>query len=163
MKQINENNKIFDTLKLCMEKTNSNARYIDSQVNILLGISSAVFIYSISKASENSAFFIMGLLSAIASIISILAIHPPRFIRGTGGLKTIFYNKTISNFNSSNDYKNEIIKISQNKDKLIEQFTNEIYNLSKYYYQPKRKLFHFARNVFLAGILLGLVFFIIGL
>jgi len=71
------------------------------------------------------------------------------------------YNKKITGFNSYREYADALDDLTKNRDALVKEYSMEIYNLYKYYYRPKRKLFNSARNMLIAGILLSLFALII--
>jgi hypothetical protein len=146
-----------------LDKASNFSQHIDSQTNILLGISLAVFSFSATKIhSENGIiFYILGGFSAIASIISLYAIHPPIFMRKRGQKESLFYSKKITSFESENKYCDELENAVGNYHKILREYSSEIYNIYKYYYQPKRKLFKFARNALILGILFGIFSYII--
>src|SRR3990167_7052656 len=135
-----------------LEKRDTFARHIDSQVQILIGLSSATFLFSGSN--------LLGTFAALAALVGLLAIHPPRFMRKRGQNESLMYNKKISSFASSSKYEEELRRVVGDQDALIKQYSIEIYNLSKYYYQPKRKLFRISRNLYFAGIGLSLTLLI---
>lgn len=70
-------------------------------------------------------------------------------------------NKNICSFASFKKYTEEIQKLTTDKDAMVEQYSIEIYNLAKYYYRPKRKLFHLSRNILLIGLGLFMLLFLI--
>jgi len=148
-----------------LEKRDTFARHIDSQVQILIGLSSATFLFSGSnllgkEPGVEIAWLVLGTFAALAALVGLLAIHPPRFMRKRGQNESLMYNKKISSFASSSKYEEELRRVVGDQDALIKQYSIEIYNLSKYYYQPKRKLFRISRNLYFAGIGLSLTLLI---
>lgn len=103
----------------------------------------------------------MGSFSAMATVIALLAIHPPRFMRKTGQEESLMFTKRIANFASFQEYEKELVKILDKPEKIVNQYAIELYNLSKYYYRPKRSLFNLARNILLTGVALTLYTFFI--
>jgi len=67
------------------------------------------------------------------------------------------YNKNIGNFHSPAIYQKQLEKIFESREAILKQYSMEIYNLAKYYYQPKRKIFKLSRNILLTGIILSLL------
>jgi hypothetical protein len=149
-------------LSSVLEKTDAFARHIDSQVNILVGISSGIFIFSASKMSQIdiSPFFVLTIFSGISVIMGLLAIHPPKSLRKRGQAESLFYNKKIISFSDSDAYFEELNKIVGDSDLIVREFSVEIFNASKYYYRPKRKLFVWSRNSLLLGIILSFLLLI---
>lgn len=151
-------------LGMILNKTDGFVRHLDAQTNILLGINSAVFVFSASQIKNNgdwSIFFIVVyLFSSAASLISLMAIHPPKFMRKRNQKESLMYNKKVAHMKSSHDYAKKIEAMLKSEDEMREQFAIEIYNLCKFYYRPKRKLFNLSRNVLLSGILAGILAFV---
>ena len=142
------------------QKTRGLADHIDTQTNILIGVSSAIFLFSLTRILNEGfswPFFIIGLFSGISAFISLMGVHPPKAMRKQGQKESLLYNKHIANFPSPEDYATKLDNILDDRKEIIHQYATEIYNLSKYYYRPKRKLFHLSRNMLVIGILLALV------
>ena len=104
---------------------------------------------------------IVSVFSATSSFISLLAIHPPKVLRKRNQIESLMYNKKIASLKSSKEYARQLENIFSDEKKIIEQFSIEIYNLCKYYYRPKRKLFNLSRNVLISGIFIALIAFIV--
>lgn len=151
-------------LSSILEKIDAFARHIDTQVNILLGLSSAVFIFSASKIHqpEISSLFVIVIFSGLSAIIGLLAVHPPKFLRKRGQTESLFYNKKIISLSNPETYFDELNKIIGDSDSIVREFSIEIFNASKYYYRPKRRLFIWARNSLLLGIILSFLLLILG-
>lgn len=129
------------------------------QINIIIGISIAVFTFSISRISagdESIPLYIVGACSALSAIAGLYAIHPPKFMRKRGQSESLLYNKTITGAKSAENYQKQLENVIGNSDEIVRQYALEIYNMAAYYYRPKRDLFKLSRNLFLAGIILGL-------
>jgi len=47
------------------------------------------------------------------------------------------------------------------RDRIIHEYSIEIYNRHRYYYQPKRRMYALTRNLLMIGIALTVVAFII--
>jgi len=127
-------------------------------------MSSAIFIFSSSRLLSSKpaiGFFVLGFFAALSAIFGLLAIHPPKIMRKRGQNESLMYNKKISNFFSSGDYKNELDKLLGDQDKITNQYAVEIYNLCAYYYRPKRKLFTYSRDFLLTGIVLAVLVFLV--
>ncbi len=96
-------------------------------------------------------------MAGISALVALFAVHPPRFMRKRGQKESLLYNKNISSFSSFKEYAQEIKKVTTDKDAMIEQYAIEIYNLARYYYNPKRKLFHLSRNILIIGFILFMI------
>ena len=141
-----------------------NAISIDHQVNILIGFSTAIFVFAIGELRHNVyevIFLILATMAAASAIIGLLAVHPPRFSVKRGQKESLLYNREIVTFRNSDIYAERLFKTMENRDEVVRQYSTEIYNLYRYYYRPKRRLFHMARNTLLAGIILAFATFII--
>lgn len=146
-----------------LDKSTAFTQHIDSQVNILIGLSSLVFAFSATKMTgdNSTVFLILGLFASVSTVISLLAIHPPRSMRKRGQRESLMYNKKINSFDTPAEYKKRLKDVLGNEDAITEQYALEIYNMNKFYYRPKRALYKLARNIFLAGIVFSIVAFLL--
>jgi hypothetical protein len=147
-----------------VEKTRRLADHIDSQTNILIGISFAIFIFTLSRVLDGNAqipIFILTVFSGLSALIGLFAIHPPRSLRKQGQTESALYNKNIIGFSSAEGYKERLNKIIDSREEMVQEYSTEIYNLAKYLYRPKRNLFYLARNILITGILASLITFLI--
>lgn len=137
-------------------------RHIDMQSNVLIGISSAVFLFAATKIPNdlNGAFLLLGFFSALATITALMAVHPPRFMRKRGQKESLLYNKRIVAFPSAEEYRRELAHVVGSQDAILQQYATEIYNIYKYFYLPKRRLFKASRNLLFAGIFFALLAFL---
>ncbi|MDD5068905.1 MAG: hypothetical protein PHS53_01710 [Candidatus Pacebacteria bacterium] len=139
-------------------------QHLDTQTNILIGVSSALFVFSASIifSNKNFIFFlILSFFSGISAIIGLYAIHPPKKSRKKGQKESIIYNKEIASFSSGEKYEKVLKERMLDLDKAFSEYALETYNVARYYYRPKRALFKAARNVLLTGIILCTLTFII--
>jgi ABC-type transport system involved in cytochrome bd biosynthesis fused ATPase/permease subunit len=146
-----------------LRKADEYSRHIDTQANIIIGISSALFLFSgtqIEKGENEYFLFTLAVFSALSAFTGLMAIHPPEFMRKRGQKESLFYNRKVASFRSAEDYSPEMEKILETEESITREMTTEIYNLYKYYYRPKRNLFNVARNIFITGVFLSLVVFI---
>lgn len=147
-----------------LDKTSSFIQHMDTQINIIIGISSAIFLYSSSQTilANHLVSPILSIFSAASIIIGLFAIHPPRFMRKKGQKESLIYNKKISDYSSSTEYSAKLSEVLGDIDKIREHYAREIYNMSSYYYRPKRKLYRWSRDVLLWGIILAAAAYILG-
>lgn len=149
-----------------VQKSRNIADHVDSQTNIIIGVSAAVFVFSLSRILDETIelpFLVISIFSGASTIIGLLAIHPPNSMRKCGQKESIMYNRSISSFKSPSDYAKALAQTMASEKRILEEYATEIYNLSKYYYRPKRRLFHLARNVFITGIVLTFFVYIVEL
>lgn len=141
-------------LELGVEKARSLSNSIDQQINILVGISSAIFVYSISQyiAKQSLVHLCLTLFMALTMLLGIVTIHPFRWMRRRGKNESVLYNHHVVKQPSAKEYAAVLTTVIQNRSLLVEQYAIEIYNTYKYYYRPKRDLYIQARNVFSFGI-----------
>ena len=143
-----------------LDKSTKLIQHLDTQTNILIGISSAIFVFMTTGLKEgnlNAALLVLGVFSATAALVGLFAIHPPRFMRKKGQKESLMYNKNIGNFRTYEVYQKQLNKIFESREDILKQYAMEIYNLAKYYYQPKRQIFKLSRNILLSGIILSLL------
>ncbi|MDD2935119.1 MAG: hypothetical protein PHX25_01455 [Candidatus Pacebacteria bacterium] len=164
MEKFNDLNRILLGVS---EKHVSFAQHIDRQTNVLISLSTGVFVLVAShilRTGDSSFKLIIPLIfSAISGVLSLYAIHPPKFMRKRGQKESLLvYSKKIASFKNPGTYVRELKKVlnDENKDRLIEEIGTDIYNITKYYYRPKRKLFVYARNVFMSGIITSTLLFL---
>ncbi len=149
-----------------LDRANAFVQHLDTQINILLGVCLAIFLYSVGRFIEdrNAIYLlILGIFAGISALICLLAVHPHRFMRKRGQSESLMYNKKIIGFKSALEYSKKLEKTLEDREFLIKEYSTEIYNLYKHYYRPKRKLFNLARNILVDGIILGLLVFLVSL
>lgn len=156
-----EEKEIF--LSNSINKVRQMTDHMDTQLNILIGISSAIFVFSASQydSKHSYMFLILALFAACSALIGIVAVHPFKFMRKRGAAEGVVYNRIVSQFPSHKDYAEALTKAVENEQNIIEQYAIEIYNLYKFYYRPKRDLYILTRNVLIAGIFLSIIGLII--
>lgn len=155
---------IIEFLKGLVEKEVSFTHHLDSQTHILIGISTALFFLSLASFQDGKnelSLLIIGVFSAFSTLLGLLSIHPPRFMRKQGQEESIMFSKNIAQYPSAEDYAKDLTKVVTDHQKIVEQFGKELYNLAKYYYRPKRVLYRYSRNLLLFGIGLGLFTFLV--
>ena len=146
-------------LSAILQKGDAFAQHIDSQANILIGVSLALFTFSASRfgADRETFFLILGSFSAAAALVALLSIHPPKFMRKRGQSESLMYNKRITDFKNPSAFEKELKNIIGDQDAIVSEYSKEIYNLYKYYYRPKRTLYTYSRNILLIGIIFSVL------
>lgn len=148
-----------------LQKINQNAEHIDTQTNNLVILSSALFAFSATGfLSTNSQvhfyLLILALFSSLSAITGLLALNPPEIFIGKRRAHSKFYSPGIAGYKSAEEYFESLKAMLADEKKTIEEYSLEIYNLAKFSYIPKRRLFNASRNILIAGFLLSLVLFV---
>ena len=146
-----------------LEKAHIMADNLNNQVSILVGVNSALFVFSLSQylaKQSDIIFLILSFFTGATSLIGLLAVHPPNFMRKRNQPESIMFNKKITSYASPDDYAGILLETMKNREAIFKEYAREIYNVSKYYYQPKRKLFNFARNIFIVGMVVTFLYFL---
>lgn len=154
---------VISFLTSAIDKTNSMIQHIDDQINILVGISTAVFVFSTTRVYSHNGkliFTMLGIFSVISAIIGLFGLHPPKFMRKKGQQESVIFPSYIATFNEES-YSGTVSEKVKYLDKITDECSRELYNMSKYYYVPKRMLYKYSRNVLLAGIIISLFLFIV--
>ena len=140
-------------------------RNLDAQSNVIIGLSTGIFLLAINEVMNSEHLHItlslVAFFSALSAIVALIAIRPPAWMVLKGQKQSLLYTQKIASFSSAKKYSRELIKILNCDEDIFHQYAIEIYNLSKYYYRPKRKLFAIARNIFLFGVIFSLIFLFI--
>src|SRR3989338_4459245 len=92
-------------------RADSFSQHVDTQSNILIGVSTAIFAFAATKfgAQKESLFFdILGFFSALSAIFALLATHTPKFVRKKGQAESLMYNKKIVEFSLPAKYEYEL-------------------------------------------------------
>lgn len=138
-------------------------RHLDHQINIVIGISTATFLLAVSifeKEQGSLALFLIMICAGGSALVGLLAVHPPHFMAKRGQPESLLYRKKIQSFESFKEYEQAVVEAMTSPEKTREQYAIEVYNLCKYYYRPKRILFHISRKLLFVGIALSLTMFL---
>lgn len=147
-----------------LDKLTTVVQHLDSQTNILIGISSAIFALSVGQlvtyGENREALALLAIFSALSTLIGLYAIHPPKHLRKKGQVESLLYQKNISSFPNAQKFQAALEPMIGDIPMITEEYAKEIYNMAKFYYRPKRQLFKASRNTFLIGIFLSLLVFV---
>lgn len=149
-----------------IDKANSMVQHIDDQTNILTGVGTAIFVFAAARydsAGNKLVFLLLGTFAALSAITSLFALHPPRFMRKKGQAESLIFPSNIARMSSVDSYVIAIAETVRSQAKVVEECSTELYNISRYYYLPKRKLYRIARNLLMFGIIIALVTFVLRL
>ncbi len=152
-------------LSIAMDKTMQTVQALDTQITILISITITVFAFTSERflAGAGITYLVISIFSALAAISALFAVHPPRFLRKGGNhnyKKDTLFAANISEYPSSAEYSKALLKNLKSKKSITEECAVDIYNISTFYYTPKRKLFRLSRNLFLIGVIIGLTSFL---
>lgn len=143
------------------DKIVNSTRNVDAQANIVMGLSTGIFVLAVNEITTSDRFhytlMFAAAFSAVSAIIALLAIRPLSIMLKNGHEESMFFTRKISAFPSAKKYSEELIKILKTDDEIFYQYGMEIYNLSKYYYRPKRSLYAISRNIFLLGAVISII------
>lgn len=143
------------------DKITDSTRNVDAQANIVVGLSTGIFVLAVNEIATADRFHwtltFAAIFSAVSAVIALLSIRPLAFMVKHGQEESMFFSRKISSFPNAKKYSEELIKILKTDDEIFHQYGIEIYNLSKYYYRPKRQLYALSRNIFLLGAIVSVV------
>jgi hypothetical protein len=145
------------------EKIIDATHTVDTHANVMIGINTGIFIFVISKLFEYESLKItmgvVALFSACSVIAAMLAIRLPRVItKRYAHEESVLHAPRISKFKSANEYAITLKKMLKNEDEMLKQHSLEAFNLSKYYYAPKRRMLAWSRYFFLFGVMASALF-----
>lgn len=152
-------------LQSILDKTIIQTNNLDGQTNILLGVASALFVYSTARInSEQSVVFtILSIFSALSVLICMISIHPPKRLRIKNkheSVKSLLGNKRITSYASSQDYADRLMTVYGDTRAMTDHYAAAVYNTNVNYYRPKRNLFKIAVKVLITGITLAVLLII---
>jgi len=137
--------------------------HVDNQVNILIGFASAIFLFTVNGylTYHEYPMLVLAGFAAASICVGLIAIHPFRFLRKRGTVESIMYEKKITSCKAASEYEAILQETMASRDRIIHEYSIEIYNRHRYYYQPKRRMYALTRNLLMIGIALTVVAFII--
>jgi hypothetical protein len=137
-------------------------RNIDNHANVLIGLNTGIFLLSINEVFQvdhlKLTFAVVAAFSALSAFVALLAIRLPKAVVNKKHNESLFYARRIASFSSAKEYAKKLRQLLKNEDDFFEQYSLEIYNLSKYYYIPKRRVLSWARYIFVFGVILSGLF-----
>ncbi len=141
------------------------AHTVDSHANVMVGVNTGIFVLVISMLFEvDSLRLTMGMVaifSALSAIFAIFAIRLPHVFGHNEREKSLLHAPRIAEFGSAEAYADELQKMLDDDREIFRQHALEVYNLSKYYYIPKRKMLSYSRLFFLCGVMASAVFLLL--
>lgn len=142
-----------------LDKTLRTTFQIDTQVNVLNGISMALFAFAALRVASGGSLYLLPLAvgTASAAVLGLFALHPPRSMRKRGQEESLLYSRSIVGTESAEAYARELEAMIADRSTIIQHYAREIFNLTRYYYYPKRRLFHAARTALLLSVVVTLL------
>src|SRR5688572_30804746 len=116
-------------LDTILEKSTVLSSRIDDQLNILLGLGTAIFIFSAAKIDFDSNYWwlILAIFSGLSTVAGLFAVHPPRFLSKVGQTESLMYNKYIARkFKNSKEYGAKLLETITNKEAIVHQYATEV-------------------------------------
>lgn len=158
------NNALVGYLNAILQKVSNHAEHVDSQTNIMIAISSGLFIFSASKiytprGTISWPMIIFTVFTGLAEIVAILSVNPPRMMEKKQK-ESIFYHREIASMPGADEYYQRLVKTTGDIHKIIREYANEIYNIAKNSYLPKRQLFKLSRNLLILGVFFSALAFL---
>ena len=146
-----------------LNRNYSYAKQLDTYANIMIALSSAIFIFAFSQLRDERSLFwmVLGLTTGVATILSLIMVRPPRSLRKQGQEESLMYSREIMSFASPLEYNRKLRLVLTNREEIIDEYSKEIFNLTKYYYLPKKLIFRIAKGVLLTGMSISLLLFLL--
>jgi len=167
MNQEFENEAVVSFLIGAIDKANSMVQHIDDQTNIIIGVGTAIFVFATARydsAGNNKlTFLILGTFAALSAIVGLFALHPPRFMRKKGQGESLMFPTHIAGVSDIKAYTALMEKAVKSQTEVVAECSKELYNISRYYYVPKRSLYRRSRDLLMSGIVISLIVFLLGL
>ncbi|MDP2656278.1 MAG: DUF5706 domain-containing protein [bacterium] len=152
-------------LSSILDKATTFSQNLDSQANVIIGLSLAVFVFATSSfaGGHSQAYaMILAFFSGSSALFGLLAMHPPTFMRRhKSEPQSLLFIKEIGLHKNTSAYAQELDNMISSRRTTIDQYACEIYNLSTRYYEPKNALFKMAKNMFLIGIAVSFLTFVL--
>lgn len=147
------------------EKIIDTTRNLDSHANVMVGINTGIFMLAVSEIFQvehlKLTFGVVAIFSAVSAFIGLLAIRLPNMLVNKKHKESNFYARSIANFPSAKAYSKKLREILSSDDAFFEEYSLEVYNLSRYYYIPKRRLLSWSRYVFVFGVMASAMFLLL--
>lgn len=142
------------------EKIIDSTRTIDNHANVMVGLNTAVFALVTSMLFEAEhlrlTLAMIAMFSVLSAVAAVFSIRLPRIIVTKKKYrKSIFHARRIAEYDSPETYAHALREIMHNEKELFDEYAREAYNLSRYYYMPKRRMLTWSRYLFLFGVVLS--------
>lgn len=161
--------KISDEIKIkflsdALEKCLRIQACYEWRANIIIGISSLIFIYSLTNLFDTNergttGFLIISFFCLVSLIFSLYSLKSPQFYKKIGLKESILQPSIIIRYSkdiAAQKYK-KLLSAPQN---LIDEYILEIYNISASTIQFKKKLSRLATHTLVTGLVIGFILLI---
>jgi len=147
------------------EKIIDATRNVDNHANVMVGINTGILMLAISEIFQvdhlKITFGVVAIFSAVSVFVALCAIRLPKFLVNKKHEESLFYARRIAKFSSADEYSQQLRKILSNDDAFFKEYSLEVYNLSRYYYIPKRRLLSWSRYIFVFGVMASALFLLL--
>jgi len=146
-----------------LEKITNFSQQLDTQANIIIGLSLAIFVFATSSFQSGNVqpySFVLAMFAGVSALVGLLVMHPPKFMRRPSKDQSLMFIKHIADSKDAESYARSLKKVISSREETIRQYGLEIYNMSTRYYQPKKKLFNLSKSILLTGIAVSLTIFL---
>lgn len=144
------------------EKIIDSTRTIDNHANVMVGLNTAVFALVISMLFEAEhlqlTMAVIAMFSVMSAVSAVFAIRLPHvIITKKKHHKSLFHARRIAEYDCAETYAKALHKVMHDEESLFVEYAREAYNLSRYYYMPKRRMLTWSRYFFIFGVVMSSV------
>ena len=147
------------------EKIIEATRAVDNHANVMVGINTALFALVITMLFQvehlKATLGIIALFSAASAIAAVFAIRLPHILAHKRHPESLFYARHIASYPSADAYAAQLRAVVADERELFRQYAREAYNLSVYYYLPKRRMLSWSRYLFVFGVVASALFLVL--
>lgn len=142
------------------EKIIESTHTLDNTANVMVGLNTAVFALVTSMLFESEHLQItLGIIAffcVLSIFFAVFAIRLPHILSNRKHhRKSLFHARRIAEYDCAETYAKALHKVIHNEEELFEEYAREAYNLSRYYYMPKRRMLTWSRYFFAFGVVLS--------
>lgn len=167
MNKENKTEILISMLNKILKKQESQWFNYETRASIILAFSASIFVLIAKDLFENNnhhlkiSIVVFAFTLLIVIILSLLTIRPLKFLRKKNQEESLMYAGRIKKMGKEK-YTQELIKMTGNKEKIIEEYAMEIYNLVTYAIAPRKKMFRMIIPTIIIGLSLGLSLSLLG-
>jgi hypothetical protein len=131
---------------------------MDQKASFLVGIAAIIFGFSMTRLEELN-FLILAICSFIALFLSAMAVFLPFRGKRTERISLMcWWNFAKKGYDK---YQCELNDIFQSDEKIVEEYSRDIWNLANYSIKPKTLILGWANAILITGLLAGFVLFFV--